>query len=132
MASVKFCSVYSIVSLNLFLFFNNKFYLLNYRFAMGIEFRESSFLITGKSEAVARKGMVFNICPGFADLKKSAAGDNAAKTYALFIGDTVVVKDGEPAVLLTQLKRRVKHVSVFLKVSVILCYYYQFFLEVSC
>ena len=99
---------------------------------MGIEFRESSFLITGKSEAVARKGMVFNICPGFADLKKSAAGDNAAKTYALFIGDTVVVKDGEPAVLLTQLKKRVKHVSVFLKVSVILCYYYQFFLEVSC
>ena len=89
---------------------------------MGIEFRESSFLITGKSEAVARKGMVFNICPGFADLKKSAAGDNAAKTYALFIGDTVVVKDGEPAALLTQLKKRVKHVSVFLKVSVILCY----------
>ena len=84
---------------------------------MGIEFRESAFLITGKTEAIARKGMLFNVCVGFSDLKKSSSGDSAGKTYALFIGDTVVVKDGEPATLLTQLKKRVKHVSVFLKVG---------------
>jgi len=82
---------------------------------MGIEFRESSLLVTAKTDAVAKKGMVFNICVGLSGLKKSGAGDNASSTYALFIGDTVVVEDKEPATLLTQLKKRVKHVSVFLK-----------------
>lgn len=98
---------------------------------MGIEFRESAFLITGKTEAVARKGMLFNICVGFADLKNSSASDKVARTYALFIGDTALVKEDEPATILTLLKKRVKHVSVFLKVSfsykmallqIILCY----------
>lgn len=95
---------------------------------MGIEFRESAFLITGKAEAIARKGMVFNVCVGFFDLKRSSSGDSAAKTYALFIGDTVVVKEGEPATILTQLKKRVKHVSVFLKV----CCHSSFFLHLVC
>lgn len=83
---------------------------------MGIEFRESSMLVTGKSEAVAKKGMLFNICVGFSDLTNPSAKDSAAKTYALFIGDTVQVNDGESPTILTQLKKRVKHVSVFLKV----------------
>lgn len=88
-------------------------------FAMGIEFRESSYLIGPKTDATARKGMLFNVCVGFSNMTKSGSGgDSAAKTYALFLGDTATVKEDEPAAVCTQLKKRVKHVSVFLKVSV--------------
>lgn len=73
-------------------------------------------LIAGKTEASARKGMLFNVCVGLSDLKSSSAKDSAGKTYALFIGDMVLVNEDEPASILTQLKKRVKHVSVFLRV----------------
>lgn len=64
------------------------------RFAMGIEFRESSLLITSKCNVTAKKGMVFNICVGFSGLEnKDAKDDPLAKIYALFIGDTVVVNE---------------------------------------
>lgn len=87
---------------------------------MGIEFRESSMLIAAKTEVSARKGMLFNVCVGLSDLKNSSAKDSAGKMYALFIGDMVSVNEGEPATLLTQLKKRVKHVSVFLRVRPLL------------
>lgn len=62
-----------------------------HRFATGIEFREGSLLISPKCPLPARKGMVFNINLGFAGLTNSAAEDQAGKTYALFVGDTVLV-----------------------------------------
>lgn len=65
----------------------------NFGFAMGIEFRESSLSIGPKTTALARKGTVFNVNVGFASLTNKEATDKAGKTYALFIGDTVVVND---------------------------------------
>jgi len=35
-----------------------------------LEFKESSFVIGPKSEAIAASGMVFNVVVGFQDLKK--------------------------------------------------------------
>ncbi|KAJ8303246.1 hypothetical protein KUTeg_019642 [Tegillarca granosa] len=81
----------------------------NIGFAMGIEFREGSLLLGGKNEYRAKKGMTFNINVGFSDLK------SGSKTYALFIGDTVMVNEGSAATLLTTLKKRIKHVGIFLK-----------------
>ena len=63
------------------------------RFAMGIEFRESSLIISNKSHIPALKGMVFNINVGFADLDNPSAKDDEGKKYALFLGDTVVVNE---------------------------------------
>lgn len=65
----------------------------NFGFAMGIEFRESSLLIGPKSTAVIKKGMVFNVNVGFSNLTNSESNDDKSKTYALFIGDTVVVHE---------------------------------------
>ncbi|PVD20893.1 hypothetical protein C0Q70_19056 [Pomacea canaliculata] len=59
----------------------------SFGFAMGIEFRESSLLIAPKTNAPAKKGMVFNVNVGF----------------------------GSPATVLTNLKKRVKHIGIFLK-----------------
>lgn len=81
----------------------------NLGFVTGIEFREGSMLITNKTQITAKKGMVFNISVGFSDI---SAGD---RTSALFIGDTVLVNEDGPASLLTTLKKKVKHIGIFLK-----------------
>jgi len=60
---------------------------------MGIEFRESTLLISAKSDCRVEKGMVFNINVGFSDLENPDAKDSESKKYALFIGDTVIVTD---------------------------------------
>lgn len=37
------------------------------------------------------------------------------QTYALFIGDTVLVNEEQPASLLTQSKKKIKNIGIFLK-----------------
>lgn len=63
------------------------------RFAMGIEFREGSLLISSKSDVIAEKGMVFNINVGFSDLDNPEAKTSDGKKYALYLGDTVLVNE---------------------------------------
>lgn len=46
---------------------------------MGIEFRESSIIIGPKTLVVAKKGMVFNINVGLANLTNSAATEKEGK-----------------------------------------------------
>ncbi|XP_045194199.1 FACT complex subunit SPT16-like [Mercenaria mercenaria] len=87
----------------------------NVGFAMGIEFREGSMLITGKSQIPVKKNMVFNINVGFSDLENKESKDSAGKKYALFIGDTVLVSEGSPASVMTNAKKRMKYVGIFLK-----------------
>lgn len=65
----------------------------HFGFAMGIEFRESSLLIGPKTHAVLKKGMVFNVNVGLANLTNSEATDKEGKIYALFIGDTVMINE---------------------------------------
>ena len=65
----------------------------NFGFAMGIEFRESSLLLGPKTNAIAKKGMVFNVNVGLSNLNNSEAKDREGKVYALFIGDTVMVNE---------------------------------------
>lgn len=84
--------------------------------AMGIEFRESSLLIGPKCNAVVKKGMVFNVYVGLSNLTNKEAADKEGKVYALFIGDTVLVNDGgAPASVLTQSKKKIKNIGIFLK-----------------
>lgn len=80
-------------------------------FAMGIEFREGSLLIGPKTNAPAKKGMLFNVNVGFAGI--STGKDK--QQCALFLGDTVMVNEGSAASVLTNLKKRVKHIGIFLK-----------------
>lgn len=84
-------------------------------FAMGIEFRESSIIIGPKCNAIVKKGMVFNLYVGLSPLTNSEATDKEGKTYALFIGDTILVNEEGPASVLTQLKKKIKNVGIFVK-----------------
>ncbi|XP_012226893.1 FACT complex subunit spt16 isoform X2 [Linepithema humile] len=87
----------------------------NFGFAMGIEFKESSLLLGPKTNAIAKKGMVFNVNVGLANLLNTDATDKEGKTYALFIGDTVIVNDGQPATNLTPSKKKVKNIGIYVK-----------------
>ncbi|XP_002733005.1 FACT complex subunit SPT16 [Saccoglossus kowalevskii] len=87
----------------------------NFGFVTGIEFREGSIVINAKSNAKARKGMVFNINVGFSNLDNKSASDSAGKKYALFIGDTILVNENAPCTVLTTSKKKIKHVGIFLK-----------------
>ncbi|XP_054165372.1 FACT complex subunit spt16-like [Oppia nitens] len=87
----------------------------NIGFAMGLEFREGSMLLAPKSNAIAKKGMVFNIAIGFSGLINRSASDAEAKNYALFLGDTVVVNENSTATVLTQSKKRLKNIAIIIK-----------------
>lgn len=87
----------------------------SFGFATGVEFKENSLAIAPKTTAVAKKGMVFNINMGFNNLQNKDASEKEAKTYALFIGDTVMVNDGAPATVLTVSKKKLKNIGIFLK-----------------
>lgn len=88
----------------------------NFGFAMGIEFREASLSIAPNCDAIARKGMVFNVNLGFTGLSNKDASDSRGKDVALFIGDTVLVNDsGTPATVLTPSKKKIKNIAIFLK-----------------
>ena len=82
---------------------------------MGIEFRESSITIGPKCNAVIRKGMVFNVYVGLSNLENKESSEKEGKVYALFIGDTVAVNDDGQATVLTQSKKKIKNVGIFLK-----------------
>lgn len=87
----------------------------NFGFAIGLEFREAALLITPKNKTRLRKGMVFNLAIGLSGLRNPNASDSSSKTYAFFIGDTVLVNDGAPAEILTPSKKRIKNIAFFLK-----------------
>lgn len=84
-------------------------------FATGIEFRESSLIIGPKCNAVVKKNMVFNVCVGLSGLTNKEASDKEGKTYALFLGDTVVVNESGPASVFTQSKKKIKNIGIFLR-----------------
>lgn len=84
-------------------------------FAIGIEFRESSLILGPKCTATAKKNMVFNLCVGLAGLINKDASDKEGKTYALFLGDTVIVNESGPATVLTQSKKKMKNIGIFLR-----------------
>eukprot|EP00958_Prasinococcus_capsulatus_P001992 scaffold179_cov368-Prasinococcus_capsulatus_cf.AAC.32 len=63
----------------------------NVGFGMGLEFRDSTYLLNAKNERVVQAGMIFNLALGLENLKTTASGDD--KTYALMIADTVIVQE---------------------------------------
>ncbi|OTF77526.1 hypothetical protein BLA29_001949, partial [Euroglyphus maynei] len=88
----------------------------NCGFIMGIEFRESSLQIAPKSTAIVKRGMIFNVSLGLSNLENREAQDEQSKIYALFIGDTVLVKDDkQPAQILTQSKKKLKNIAIIIR-----------------
>ena len=54
----------------------------NLGFGMGLEYKESSNLLTGKNEGVIKSGMIFNVCIGVQGLENPEATDPKKKVRA--------------------------------------------------
>eukprot|EP00908_Phaeocystis_cordata_P015047 Transcript_26160.p1 GENE.Transcript_26160~~Transcript_26160.p1 ORF type:complete len:768 (-),score=490.35 Transcript_26160:181-2484(-) len=74
----------------------------NCGFATGLEFRESAFQLNAKSEQAFRAGMVFNLALGLDGLEDKDATDARGKKYALFLADTLLIKEEGGAEVLTE------------------------------
>lgn len=72
-------------------------------FAIGIEFRESSYVIGPKCQRPIKKGMVFSLSLGFQDIPDPK--DNK-KTYSLLLLDTVKAGDNGSAFLSSGMKTK--------------------------
>lgn len=68
---------------------------------MGIEFRDSTFVLNAKSERKIQSGQVFSITIGFNNLTNSKAEDPKLKNYSLLLSDTFRVSEQEPSLLTT-------------------------------
>lgn len=81
----------------------------HFGYSTGVAFREGSSM-NAKNETVLKEGMTFNVSIGFSDLKKANG-----EPYALFLGDTVLIKKDEPAQVLTLNKKRLKNAVLLLQ-----------------
>lgn len=88
----------------------------NFGFVTGIQFREGQLLIGPKTNLAVKRNMTFIIAVGLSDLVNNETSDPKAKNYALYVSDTVIVKEaGAPANLLTQKKRKLTKTMLLLK-----------------
>ncbi|XP_016348204.1 FACT complex subunit SPT16-like [Sinocyclocheilus anshuiensis] len=82
---------------------------------MGIEFREGSLVLNAKNQFKLKRGMVFSISLGLADMINQEAKKDEQKKYALFIGDSIQINEEDQATVLTPVKKKIKNVGIFLK-----------------
>ncbi|KAG6849338.1 hypothetical protein H0H93_009304 [Arthromyces matolae] len=85
-----------------------KHFVKNLGFGMGIEFRDSAYVLSAKNGRSLQKDMIFNLGLGFSDLV-----DNTGKKYSLHIVDTIRV-DLDKSTLLTEGMRSTKDTLFFL------------------
>ena len=78
-------------------------------FAIGIEFRDSSYLLSPKNTRTIEPDMTFNLSMGFAGLPDP---NHSGKTYSLLLIDTVRVNEG-PATHLTDRVKSTSDLSFF-------------------
>lgn len=62
-----------------------------FRFLTGLEFRESSALISPKCNMEVSPNMIFVVYVGAQGLKNSSASDERAKVAAILLSDTVLI-----------------------------------------
>ncbi|PAV23533.1 FACT complex subunit SPT16 [Pyrrhoderma noxium] len=85
-----------------------KHFVKNIGFAMGMEFRDSNFILSQKNGRTLKTNMVFNLTLGFTDLD-----EGEGKKYSMHLVDTVKI-DHEKGICLTDCIKASKDVLFFL------------------
>ncbi|KAK6109487.1 FACT complex subunit SPT16 N-terminal lobe domain family protein [Brugia pahangi] len=81
----------------------------NFGFLTGLEFRESTALISPRSDVEVVPNMVFIVYVGLQGLKNLAAKDEQSKTSAVLLSDTVLISaEGVNEILTEKAKSRIK------------------------
>lgn len=83
----------------------------NLGFGMGLEFRESDYVINAKNNRELKAGMIFNLAIGLQELDNPEATNSKGKIYALLIADTVEIESEGGAKCLTPELKSLSQVS---------------------
>uniref|UniRef100_A0A1I7YJM3 FACT complex subunit n=1 Tax=Steinernema glaseri TaxID=37863 RepID=A0A1I7YJM3_9BILA len=82
---------------------------VNFGFATGVEFRESTMLINSKCQAIIKPDMIFVIYLGLQNIENSSAKEEQGKKAAILLSDTIRISaEGDNEVLTESAKIRVK------------------------
>ncbi|KAF9426598.1 FACT complex subunit spt16 [Podila epigama] len=83
-------------------------------FGTGLEFRESSYLLSPKNTKELQQNMIFSLSVGFQDIENPKAADEPSKKYSLLLIDTVRIT-AESAQVLTDCDKSLSEISYFFK-----------------
>lgn len=75
-----------------------KHFLKNVGAGIGIETRDGSLVLNGKSTRTIKDGMTLCITTGFSDIENPNPQDKKSKTYSMVLSDTIRVTSGEPVI----------------------------------
>ncbi|EGW35753.1 global regulator of transcription [Spathaspora passalidarum NRRL Y-27907] len=81
---------------------------------LGIEFRDSTFVLNAKNERSLLNGQIISLTIGFNNLSNSSAKNPKLKTYSLLLTDTFKVSESEP-ILLTTYPKSKSEISFYFK-----------------
>lgn len=75
-----------------------KYFLKNIGYGIGLETRDLTLTLNGKSTRTLKDGMTLCITTGFQNIENKDPQDKLSKVYSLIIMDTIRVTSGEPVV----------------------------------
>lgn len=87
-----------------------EYFVKNIGFGIGLEFRDSNYVLSGKNSREIKSGMVLNVSIGFQGLEAAGVTDEKSKTYALLLMDTVRVTP-EGCSVITEATKEVTDIS---------------------
>lgn len=73
---------------------------------IGVEFRDSTFLLNSKNERLLKNGQIFSLTIGFNDLINEGFKSPNQKNYSLLLSDTIKINDNEPILMTNYTKNR--------------------------
>jgi nucleosome binding factor SPN SPT16 subunit len=73
-------------------------FLKNIGFGIGLESKDPTLILSGKSTRTLKDGMTLCITTGFSDIQNPSPQDKSSKIYSLVLSDTIRVTTGEPVV----------------------------------
>ncbi|KAF2861548.1 FACT complex protein [Piedraia hortae CBS 480.64] len=83
--------------------------------AIGIETRDSTFVLNAKNSRVLKDGMTFSVTTGFSDLENPKPQDKKDSKYSLFLSDTVRVNPTDSFVFTKDAPMDMESTSFFFK-----------------
>lgn len=75
-----------------------KHFLRNVGAGIGIETRDGSLVLNGKSSRTLKDGMTLCVTTGFSDIENPNPQDKKSKLYSMVLSDTVRVTGGDPVI----------------------------------
>jgi nucleosome binding factor SPN SPT16 subunit len=92
-----------------------QYFLRNVGAGIGIEVRDSSFVLNSKNTRTLSDGMTFVVSTGFTDVENAEPQDSKSKTYSVYLSDTVRVTRDQPVVFTGNAPVDIEETSFFFK-----------------